>query len=395
MRRDLTLLVAVALAAAPLAGCLGQSGPSEEPEANLSDDLGGGPRLPGSGGDGNGSDDGAGGDDGDGSGDDGGAGLDLTSLDRPTWEPGYWWEMNVSGVWTIGGPDGMDYTLVAEEATDDGYVTRSDVREVAVYDTFWDDPLVGPIGPDLTPAPDAVYRTPEHEVPSALSVGSQVRIPEPLFDWPLTPDKTWTADDANGTTWSLSADLSNVSVAGARVEGYRVSGSSSDGWTLNVTYVPSLLWFSEFEVTDPNDVRMIRAGIRDAGTSFEGRTFTGSETLQAEEVWTSTPDGPHRVPVEVPSDATDLHYTLTIWSFWSSSAALLDPSGNVVRQHGPTSPQLVFVLPGDGRLQFEENIQDPASGTWQLVVETVAGPDAGTNTMFGGAAARASTLNVS
>lgn len=395
MRTGPLLIVAVALVAAPLAGCIGQSDDGTPQETDPEDALDGGtgPQLPGS--DDEGSDDGEDGSDG-ASSEDPDDSVDLTSLERPTWEPGFWWKMNVSGPWTVGGPGGLEYTLVTQEAASDGYVTVADKRQVAVYDLFWDDPLAGPIGTDLTPAPDALYPTLTKRVPERLSVVSTVRIPEPLFDWPLEDGKTWTAQDANGTSWSLEATLDEVSVADATVDGYQITGSAEEGWRVNATYVPGLLWFSDLHVQDPDGITMIRAQIRDAGPGYNGSTYTGEETVQTETSWTTTAGGQHRVPIEVPDDATDLHLRVSIWSFWASYATLIDPSGQVQEQLGPTPPELVFVLPGGGQADQEVNVRDPAAGTWNLVVETAAsqGDDAGTNTLWGGAALKVSTLTV-
>lgn len=391
--RAAAIPIALALLVVPLAGCVGQSGgesgPSEvDPEEALEDE---GPKLPGSddaGESGGSTDEGSDGGSTDGAGDDGG--VDLTSLDRPTWKPGYWWAMNVSGDWTVGESGGLEYTLVVEDAADEAYTTVPDTRKVAVYEQFWDDPFVGQIGRELNPSPTATYPTPPLEVPDDPEPGTQVRFPEPMFDWPLEPDKTWSAQDDHGTSWEMEATLGDVTVASETVRGYTIVGSTEEGWSLRATYVPSLLWFSEVEVTSPSNDTMVQATIRDAGRSFDGTTYTGEMTLQAEDWWYNSAESSHRVPIEVPSDATDLHYTLTIWSFWKAYAALIDPSGTVVEEWGPT----LNVVLDTGIRQKEANIQDPVPGTWQLVVKTVAAQETEDGFLWGGASLRAGTLAI-
>lgn len=314
--RSLALVAAsILVAAAVLGGCVGDQAPSDA-----------GPTA------GNATDDGTVGDDAPGE-------VDLDRVEAPTWEMLDWFTFEASGDWTTN----TEYDVIVH-STGDGYVTATDTREQAVYDLFWDDPFIGGMDEELNPA------SPE--------------MPETVFDWPLTPDKTWTSQDGNGTTWEMVAHKrDSVQTHAGIFGGYHIRGESETGWTIFVTYVPGMEWFSNWMLHRPDDEMMINVDMVGMGSNYTGEMFLGESTDHLDASWGSAEDAPGGETFTVSEDATDLRVYVSLGS---------DPYGFALVGPEGQAGQASFA----GQPTQTVHVEDPAAGDWTVLAQT-AGAEGG------------------
>lgn len=312
-----SVVVAILLAAILLGGCVGSQAPAETDTAPSETD--------------------------DGTADDAEPGeVDLDRVEAPTWEMLDWFRFEASGPWTTN----TQYEVIVHSAGD-GYVTATDTREQAVYDLFWDDPFIGEMDAELNPA------SPE--------------MPETVFDWPLTPDKTWTSQDGNGTSWEMVAhEREQVQTHAGTFGGYHIRGESETGWTIFVTYVPGMEWFSNWMLHRPDDEMMINVDMVGMGANYTGEMYIGDSTEHVEASWGAAPNQHSRSEsFDVDEDATDLrvHVDLRgdLYGF-----ALVGPDDEIHAQQTGT------------RSGFSETVHvvDPAAGQWTVLAQT-AGAEGG------------------
>lgn len=335
MRGKTPLLISLVLIVAPLAGCVGSSGdpgqdaaPDTETNASLTDAAKQ-------------------------------EGVDIDSVEAPEWEMLDWWEYEASGPWTTN----TNYKVIVH-MKGDGYVTATDTRDQAVYDMFWGDPFIGDMDEDLNPADD--------------------RFPDKVFDWPLTPNKTWSTQDGEGRSWDFVAHQRNsVDTPEGEYAGYHIAGESEDNWRIFVTYVPGMNWFTNWMLHNATDEMLINVNLQDRGTNYTGDMFVGDSTVHVDEQRLSTAEGPKQWTIPVEDADTDLHWMVARWSAAASGAVLLNPAGEVAWQAGPDAgPHGAFA---------EGHIEDPAAGDWELIV---AAPGDSSTPAFGGSYVRAATFQM-
>lgn len=302
----------VLLTASALGGCVGDQGPSDATPAE-----------------GNATPEGTAGDAAD------PGEVDLASVEAPTWDMLDWFAFEASGPWTTN----TDYDVIVHSIEGEGYVTATDTREQAVYDLFWDDPFIGRMDEQLNPA------SPE--------------MPATVFDWPLTPDKTWTSQDGNGTTWEMVAHKrDSVETHAGSFGGYHIRGEAEDGWTIFVTYVPGLEWFSNWMLHRPDGEMMINVDMVGMGSNYSGEMFLGDSNVHVDADWSVTQDAPGVQTFTVAEDATDLRVYVSLGSD-PYGFALIGPGGEDVAQASFAGQPTQTI-----------HVEDPAAGDWTLLAQT-------------------------
>lgn len=315
------VLVLVLVTAFALGGCVGDQGPSDATptEGNATPDgTAGDAAAPGE--------------------------VDLSSVEAPTWEMLDWFAFEASGPWTTN----TEYDVIVHSIEGEGYVTATDTREQAVYDLFWDDPFIGRTDEELNPA------SPE--------------MPATVFDWPLTPDKTWTSQDGNGTTWEMVAHKrDSVQTHAGTFGGYHIRGEAEDGWTIFVTYVPGLEWFSNWMLHRPDGEMMINVDMVGMGSNYTGEMFLGDSTVHVDADWSGTQDAPGVQTFTVAEEASHLRAYVSTDSGGPHGFLLVGPDGQV----HPSDPAET-VGSGD-QISKTIDIQDPPAGDWTLIAEATDG----------------------
>lgn len=337
MRRLTPVLAFLILVSLPLAGCLGSpDGPSDGGPAAANDT-----------------------DPADAPGGTGATPSDLepsTRVAAPTWQAGDWFEYDRSGPWTVEGTS----RLVVVEATGEGYVTGLTDEAQQARDIFWsNDPLLGPLSPDLAPRLD----------------DTPARAPQ-VVTWPLSDGALWEATGYE-ETWSFQATFDDaVETPVGTHPGYRIAGSAANS-SIAATYVPALATLTSFVVRWDGDDVSYAYELVDRGTGHEGPVWTASRTVLVQNRAWRTPDlVPPVVEIDVPGDQTDLYAYLFHGGAAGSAASLHDPGGT--QRYASASPA------AQGGVEDVIRLEDPASGTWRWVFATVGsatdpascGPDA-------------------
>jgi hypothetical protein len=245
MRRRV-LLLALALSAAALAGCLGtdSGGTDGAPDADAPD-----------GGSDGGSDDGE---------DDEPAGYAT-----PRWSPGLWWSYNYS----LAGETGtVTFAVQAEE--DDRYTLLANGTHHAAVDVLRDLAYVGPVrAEDL----------------AGLVDGEPVR----FFEWPLRDGRTWTTT-WNGIERTHDASEADLEVPGGTLPGMEITSTAGGETLATYTYAPAVGWFTRLEIPGRN----LTYELTDIGFGYQRNLTQASVSPVFEETAPAATATTFQVPAE-------------------------------------------------------------------------------------------------
>lgn len=179
------------------------------------------------------------------------------TVQAPTWQPGQWWEWEVSFGAEV--RDGT-YCSIVESATSSGAVLVTEDEAMAKEEAAFSHPLLGAIGPGL----------------AMDGWGGEWD----LLEFPLTDGKAWSASIPN-VAWDAFPFDAPVQVAMAAtwdeaLPGYRIMGHVEQGMLVEATYLPATGWFGELRILDIDaGEEGLEVGFRakSAGLNYTGPTF--------------------------------------------------------------------------------------------------------------------------
>lgn len=288
----------------------------------------------------------------------------LTSVAAPRWQPGQWWQWQLSfGSETRAEP----FTSVVVE-TGSGFIVASDVLSDAKQEAAFGIPLLGAIGSQL-------------EMEGYGGAWS-------LLQFPLTDGKTWTAQIPN-IAWDVLLpaaviDVTMTATLDPSLPGFRLTGVVEQGTLLQATYLPQTGWFGQLDLfdIDPGQEELevgfkaIQAGLNFTGTTYrveatsllrlqDGSGFDNDPTAGGQPFVSPQPSGSFAM-----TEGTVLYGVLSAEAVLGArSIVLVDPSNqerHVIAQAAMDQAEEVLFIDEPGQ-----------AGQWHVATTGAAGYSGG------------------